>query len=178
MLARRRTPSRPFWTAPFPTANIFTTAAALLLDAQARDALGERSATHERLEQVLELAEQEDLIPAFAIAPASLRGLLERHVQRGTAHAPAVARIFDRLDGCSGTPPSEADAFPEPLSESELRVLRYLPTNLTGPEIGAEMNLSLNTIKTHIREIYAKLGVHSRSEAVERARKRGLTRFG
>jgi DNA-binding CsgD family transcriptional regulator len=62
----------------------------------------------------------------------------------------------------------------EPLSESELRVLRYLPTNLTGPESAGELYVSSNTVKTHIRSLYAKLGTHRRAETVTRARDLGL----
>ena len=62
----------------------------------------------------------------------------------------------------------------EPLSDSEIRVLRYLPTNLTAPEIAAELYVSTNTVKTHMRNLYAKLGTHRRPEAVERARALGL----
>ena len=62
----------------------------------------------------------------------------------------------------------------DPLSASELRVLRYLPTNLRAPEIAAELFVSLNTIRTHMRNVYAKLGVHSRADAVNRARELGL----
>jgi LuxR family maltose regulon positive regulatory protein len=58
----------------------------------------------------------------------------------------------------------------EELSASELRVLRYLPTNLTRPEIAAELSVSLNTVSTHIRRIYAKLGAADRSSAVRRGR--------
>ena len=52
--------------------------------------------------------------------------------------------------------------------------MRYLPTNLTGPEIARELSISRNTVKTHIRNLYAKLGVHTRTEAVTRARALGL----
>jgi LuxR family maltose regulon positive regulatory protein len=62
----------------------------------------------------------------------------------------------------------------EPLSGSETRILRYLPTNLAAPEIAGELSLSVNTVRTHMRHIYEKLGAHSRTEAVERARTVGL----
>ena len=62
----------------------------------------------------------------------------------------------------------------EPLTGSEIRVLRYLPTHLTAPEIAGELSVSLTTVKTHLRNLYAKLGAHSRAEAVESARALGL----
>ena len=64
--------------------------------------------------------------------------------------------------------------LPEPLSDAELRVLRYLPTNLPAAEIASELVVSVNTIRTHTRHMYAKLGVHTRAQAVARARKLGL----
>jgi ATP/maltotriose-dependent transcriptional regulator MalT len=57
---------------------------------------------------------------------------------------------------------------------TEIRVMRYLPTNLTGPEIARELSISRNTVKTHIRNLYAKLGTHTRAGAVTRARALGL----
>src|SRR4029077_1446525 len=65
-------------------------------------------------------------------------------------------------------------ALHEPLTESETRVLRYLPTNLQVPEIARELSLSVNTVRTHTRHLYEKLDAHSRTEAVERARTLGL----
>jgi LuxR family maltose regulon positive regulatory protein len=62
----------------------------------------------------------------------------------------------------------------EQLSGSEIRVLRYLPTHLSAPEIAGELSVSTSTVKTHLRNLYAKLGVHSRAEAVESARTLGL----
>ena len=62
----------------------------------------------------------------------------------------------------------------EPLSDSEIRVLRYLPTHLSAPQIASELYVSHNTIRTHMRHLYAKLGTHRRLEAVERARALGL----
>jgi LuxR family maltose regulon positive regulatory protein len=64
----------------------------------------------------------------------------------------------------------ERPPLPAPLSPAETRVLRYLPGLLSLREIGDELYLSVNTIKVHVRHIYAKLEVHSRRGAVERAR--------
>jgi LuxR family maltose regulon positive regulatory protein len=72
------------------------------------------------------------------------------------------------------TPPAGPRPLREPLRDSELRVLRYLPTNLTAPEIASELYLSTNTVKTHMRNLYAKLGTHRRAETVARARGLGL----
>jgi LuxR family maltose regulon positive regulatory protein len=49
-------------------------------------------------------------------------------------------------------------------------VLRYLPTNLSRPEIASELSVSVNTVNTHVRNIYAKLQAPDRSSAVQRAR--------
>jgi LuxR family transcriptional regulator, maltose regulon positive regulatory protein len=74
-----------------------------------------------------------------------------------------------------GSEPSSVHGqAPDPLSKSELRVLRYLPTHLSAPEIGAELHVSTSTVKTHMRNLYAKLGAHSRTEAVASARSLGL----
>ena len=75
-----------------------------------------------------------------------------------------------------GAAPLETDTIPltEPLSPGELRVLGHLPSNLSGPEIAGELFLSLNTVTTHMRHIFAKLEAHNRTEAVERARELGL----
>ena len=62
----------------------------------------------------------------------------------------------------------------EPLSQSEIRVLRYLPTNMSAREIARELSVSVNTVRTHMRHMFAKLGAHRRTEAVARARTLGL----
>jgi LuxR family transcriptional regulator, maltose regulon positive regulatory protein len=86
-----------------------------------------------------------------------------------------IAEILSLLAGRTSSPPP---AGPQPsleaLSDSEIRVLRYLPTNLTAPEIARELYVSRYTVKTHVRNVYAKLGVHGRAEAVVRARDLGL----
>jgi LuxR family maltose regulon positive regulatory protein len=70
-------------------------------------------------------------------------------------------------------PPRGGDA-PEPLSERELDVLRLLRTDLDGPAIADELMVSLNTLRTHTRKIYEKLGVNSRRAAVRRAEELNL----
>jgi LuxR family maltose regulon positive regulatory protein len=65
-------------------------------------------------------------------------------------------------------------ATPDELSDSELAVLRLLPTELSNREIGEELFVSVNTVKTHLRNIYAKLRARSREQAVGRAREIGL----
>jgi LuxR family maltose regulon positive regulatory protein len=62
----------------------------------------------------------------------------------------------------------------QPLTPGEIRVLRYLPTHLSAPEIGAQLHVSTSTVKTHMRNLYAKLGAHTRTEAVAAARDSGL----
>jgi LuxR family maltose regulon positive regulatory protein len=146
---------------------------ALLLEAIVRDALGDIDLAELALERALDLAEPEGLLIPFLLYPAA--GLLERHRRRRTSHAALIAEILDLLAG--RTPARRRDAthlLSGPLTESETRVLRYLPTNLSAPEIAGELYLSLNTIRTHMRHLYSKLAVHTRAEAVERARALGL----
>jgi len=103
------------------------------------------------------------------------RDLLERQARQRTAHAALIAQILDLLAGNTPAPASAAVWPPlEPLTMSEIRVLRYLPTHLSAPEIAGELSVSTTTVKTHLRNLYAKLGVHRRAEAVERARALGL----
>jgi LuxR family transcriptional regulator, maltose regulon positive regulatory protein len=79
------------------------------------------------------------------------------------------------LAGGKPAPPPVGPQPPlEPLTDSELRVLRYLPASLSASEIAEQLHLSVNTVKTHMRHLYAKLGAHHRHEAVERARTLGL----
>ena len=121
------------------------------------------------------------LIP-FLLDPAP--SLLERHAWRATAHATLIAEILSLLGGTSdpAAPPSSEGGgevgggrgLREPLTQAETRVLRYLPTNLTMPELADELSLSVNTVRSHMRHLYDKLGVHRRHEAVEQARALGL----
>jgi LuxR family maltose regulon positive regulatory protein len=146
---------------------------ALLLEAIARDALHDSGAASRALERALDLAEPDGLLAMFLLYPTP--DLLERQARLGTAHASLISEILNLQAGQTPAPrPEDVEPLREPLSESELRVLRYLPTNLRAPEIAAELFVSLNTIRTHMRHVYTKLGVHSRGDAVERARALGL----
>jgi len=144
---------------------------AFLLEAIARDALGDSAAAERALERALDLAEPEGLLLFFLLQPAP--GLLERHARHRTAHPSLIAEILGLLAGKRTAPQAGQQAL-EPLSRSEIRVLRYLPTNLSQPEIANELHVSRHTVRTHLSHLYAKLGTHSRTEAVERARELGL----
>ena len=87
-----------------------------------------------------------------------------------------IREVADLLGEVGRPAPSRSDpAWPaEPLTDSETRVLRYLATHLSAREIGVELRVSANTVKTHVRHLYQKLGAHSRREAVHRARAAGL----
>ncbi len=151
-------------------------AEALLLDAAARDRLGDRGAGEQSLEQALDLAEPEGLILPFLLWPS--RELLEHHPKHRTAHATLIRAILDTLAGRAGPERRAAAPLRDELSEAELRVVRYLPSNLTASEIASELVVSTNTVRTHMRHIYAKLDAHTRSEAVARARELGLVSPG
>ena len=94
-------------------------------------------------------------------------------------HGALLADILDVLHGSYPAAKEESSLPPaEELSPGELRVLRYLPTNLSRPEIAGELSVSLNTVSTHLRSIYAKLQVRDRSSAVRRARELRLLAVG
>jgi LuxR family transcriptional regulator, maltose regulon positive regulatory protein len=156
-----------------PGAHLLSAAAFLLLEAIAGDAPGDPDASALALERDLALAE-----PDHVLLPALIRvalGLFERRA----GHDPAEAALAAEIAGLLGevkrsAPPSDPPWSGEPLTESETRVLRYLPTHMSTPEIAAELFLSANTVKTHLRHLYQKLGAHSRREAVQHARATGL----
>ena len=153
---------------------------ALLLQARARDALGEAAAAGQALERALDITEPTGILLPFLLEPAP--ALLEQRRRDRTAHPALVAQILDLLSGTTApAPPPSSQAgwarsrgLQEQLTDSETRVLRYLPTHLTGPEIADELFLSMNTVGTHMHHLYAKLDVHSRRDAVDRARALGL----
>jgi LuxR family transcriptional regulator, maltose regulon positive regulatory protein len=145
---------------------------AFLLEAIARDALGDPDAADRALERALDLAEPDGVLLWFWLHPAP--GLLQRYARYRTDHPALIADILSLQGGQVATSPAGPPPPLEPLSDSEIRVLRYLPTNLSAPQIASELYVSHNTIRTHMRHLYTKLGTHRRFEAVERARTLGL----
>ena len=172
---------------------------AFLLEASARDALGDGGAADQALERALDCAEPDGALLFFLWHPVP--GLLQRHARDCARHAALVSEILtllpplepapaepapDRYPGPkavlgSGEPPRDqgglghrSPGLIEPVSRSEMRVLRYLPTNLSAPEIARELSVSVTTVRTHISHLFVKLGAHRRTEAVARARDLGL----
>jgi len=140
---------------------------AQLLAGLAHHQLGDQRAAAAATERALALAETDRLVLPFAVTGAA--ALLES-LPRDTGYEALRTEILDALRGSPPTPTDRpAPEYVEKLSPGELRVMRYLPTNLSRPEIAVELSISLNTVSTHIRSIYAKLGVGDRSSAVRRA---------
>jgi LuxR family maltose regulon positive regulatory protein len=146
---------------------------ALLLDALARTALGDAGAAHASVERALALTEPEGRVWLVLTVPGA-RDLLAAHPAHRTAHAAHLRALLDHLSGLEPASAAADEAPAEALSERELAVLRFLPTNLSASEIGGELYLSVHTVKTHMRRLYAKLDVHTRAEAVARGRALGL----
>jgi LuxR family transcriptional regulator, maltose regulon positive regulatory protein len=160
-----------------PAIGYMTVVEANLLAALAHRELGDQRAASAAAECALALAEADRLVLPFAMTGSP--ELLEAIPRHETAHAALLADILDVMRGSSISPGDEsALAEIEQLSPSELRVLRYLPTNLSRPEIASELSVSVNTVNTHIRNIYAKLQAQDRSSAVQRAREIRLLSAG
>jgi LuxR family maltose regulon positive regulatory protein len=160
-----------------PTGPAFTLVETHLLAGIAHLELGDRTAAAAAAEAALAAAEADRLMFPFAMTEAAdLLHALPRH---RTAHGALLADVIDLL---RGEPAASVDrerlSELDELSPSELRVLRYLPTNLTRPEIARELYVSINTVNTHIRSIYSKLGARDRSSAVRRARELRLLSAG
>ena len=160
-----------------PVIGYVTTVETYLLAGLAHHELGDRRAANHAAERALGLAEPDRLVLPFAMTGAE--ELLEALPRHETAHA---ALLTDILDVLRGSPQAAKDQSPAPpaeeLSPTELRVLRYLPTNLSRPEIASELSVSVNTVNTHVRNIYAKLQARDRSSAVQRARELRLLSAG
>jgi LuxR family maltose regulon positive regulatory protein len=161
---------QPVLNGTAPVIGYVTVVEACLLAGLAHRELGDQRAAGQAADRALALAEADRLVLPFAMTGA--RELLVALPSHQTGHPALRADILDLLHGSNQPAPHRPDLAPpaEPLSPGELRVLRYLPTNLSRPQIAGELSVSLNTINTHLRSIYAKLQVRDRSAAVRRAR--------
>jgi LuxR family maltose regulon positive regulatory protein len=119
------------------------------------------------LERALALAEPEGYVRMFVDEGSAMASLLDVAEQQGIARG-YVRRLQNALSGAEDRAPV-SQGLVDQLSQRELDVLRLLGTDLGGPDIARELVLSLNTVRTHTKNIYAKLGVNSRRAAVRRA---------
>ncbi|HSU10939.1 MAG TPA: LuxR C-terminal-related transcriptional regulator [Pseudonocardia sp.] len=104
----------------------------------------------------------------FLVEAAELRDLLGARIEAGTTVAAFAVDLLRRMSTQgSSQPPAVLVA---PLTDREQHVLRYLASTLSNTEIAAELYLSVNTVKTHQRMIYRKLGADGRRDAVRRAK--------
>lgn len=124
------------------------------------------------LRRAVELAEPEGYLRIIADEGELMARLLGTLAKRG-AESAYLRRLHAAASG-NRRPRSASQGLIEPLSDRELDVLRLLGSELAGPEISRELVVSLNTLRTHTKNIYAKLGVTSRREAVRRAAELGI----
>jgi LuxR family maltose regulon positive regulatory protein len=139
----------------------------LVLRALAHQALGDTPAALAALERAMMLAEPEDYVRVFADEGPPMTSLLRAAAKQGTRRD--YARRLLAAVGTTETGSRTTLALIDPLSERELDVLRLLGTELDGPAIARELMVSLNTMRTHTKNIYAKLAVTNRRAAVRRA---------
>jgi LuxR family maltose regulon positive regulatory protein len=125
------------------------------------------------LEAACELAAAEDIRQPFIVSGTALRPIMREHLGRGTAHRAFISDLLS-LQAEAHPASQSRSQVAEPLTQRERRVLWYLPSRLSNTEIAADMYVSLNTVKTHIKNVYRKLGVNGRREAVARARQLNL----
>jgi LuxR family maltose regulon positive regulatory protein len=149
------------------------------LQALAWQACGQAARAFEALERALVAGEPEGYLQPLRDLGQPMRALLGAYRAQiaGRSGAAPLRAYVDRLlglDAPPSAPPAQPAGLPEPLSERELEVLRLLSTSLSQPEIAERLYVSINTIRTHVKHVYAKLGVHGRTAAVERAEELGL----
>jgi LuxR family maltose regulon positive regulatory protein len=122
-----------------------------------------QSAALTALDRALTLAEPEGYVRPF-VEPGDAMAVVLKAAAKRSAYA---RKLLDQFDPTEDRRPAQHPALLEPLSEREMDVLRLLRSDLDGPEIARELKVSLNTMRTHTKNIYDKLGV-SGSRAAER----------
>ncbi|MCB0031156.1 MAG: hypothetical protein KDE28_24770 [Anaerolineales bacterium] len=140
----------------------------LILQSLAHQAAGESDVAAQTLGEALALALPGGLLRLFVDEGPAMAALLRELVRAGGG-APFAQQLLAAFGETVATHSPASQPLPDPLSDRELEVLRLLATELTGPEIAREMMVSLNTMRTHTKNIYSKLSVNSRRTAVRRA---------
>lgn len=144
-----------------------------VIEAVAARRAGDARAATRAMERALTLAEPEGYRRPFTRVGPAARELLVEHLDSGTACWSLVNELVAAADDrpVPAAPAAPAPpALAEPLTERELTILRYLQSILSNTEIAVELSLSVNTVKTHVRNIYRKLDAARRRDAVRRAR--------
>ena len=139
----------------------------LILQALAHQARGDVAGAISALQRALTVAQPERYQRIFVDEGAPMAALLKAGAKRGITGA-FVRCLLTAVDQ-TAVRPLARPGLTEPLSPREMDVLRLLGTDLDGPEIARQLFVSLNTVRTHTKSIYAKLGVSSRRAAVRRA---------
>ena len=146
----------------------------LVLLAVEHQTRGDIAAALVALERALALAEPEGYVRVFLDEGLPMAALLQAAAESGIATS-YVRLLLSALGETEARSTATAGLI-EPLSDRELDVLRLLATDLGGPGIASELYVSLNTLRTHTKNIYAKLGVNNRRAAVRRAQELDLLR--
>jgi LuxR family maltose regulon positive regulatory protein len=136
-------------------------------------AQGQPEQAFAKLEQALELAEPEGYVRVFADEGAPMVRLLHRMLTRSPA-SEYVRRLLEALGESVKIELAIASKLHEPLSQRELEVLRLIVEGATNKEIADELVLTVNTVKRHISNIFGKLVVSNRAQAIARARELNL----
>ena len=144
----------------------------LVVQALAHQARADVPAALTSLQRAVTLAEPEGYVRIFAEGGPPMASLLRAVSKQGTAPN-YVRRLLAAINKAEDSTPAN-NGLIEPLSARELDVLRLLGTDLDGPEIARNLIVSLNTVRTHTRNVYAKLGVNNRRAAVRRAKELDL----
>ncbi len=144
----------------------------LVMQALAHQAQDDIPTALAALQRALTLAEPEGHIRTFVDEGQPMASLLRAAAKKGIAPS-YVRRLLAAVTKTDDRRPVKQSLI-EPLSERELDVLRLLGSDLDGPDIARELIVSLNTVRTHTKNIYAKLGVNNRRAAVRRARELDL----
>jgi LuxR family maltose regulon positive regulatory protein len=146
----------------------------LLVAAVAHRRLGSTEEAATLLEQALALAEPDGAYRAFLDGGAAVRSAMTVLIPPTSRHAGFAGRILERFDAQAPRGGPAVERISVPLTDSERAVLCFLPSHMTNEEISQALFLSINTVKTHLRSAYRKLGVSSRREAIARGRRLGL----